>query len=250
MIMKEIDFLPEWYKSGRRRQVSYCTQCIILSGVFAVMMIWSFFAGHSISKAKAEFAQIATDYTQAESVSSEFAELENELRRLQMEIESIEETDSKIDVASVLAEMSFLADERTVLKKVEFVAEKFVDRYEAKPYPRAGAVVRVVRAKSGEKRELPLGDVRFKVVIAGVAADASDVAVLTCKLEDSPYFCQVVPSFSRNAKISIKSDSSLRAEIDVVEGILGTKNSVRKAEGNIQVSEFEINCYLANYREQ
>jgi hypothetical protein len=133
---------------------------------------------------------------------------------------------------------------------VEFVAEKFVGRREAKPSPRAGAVVRVVRAKSGEKRGLPLGDVRFKVVMSGVAADGRDVAALTCKLEDSPYFCQVVPSFSRNAKISIKSDSSLHAETDVVEGTVETKNRVRKAEGNIQVSEFEINCYLANYREQ
>ncbi len=248
--MKEIDFLPECYKSGRRREVSYCTQCIILSGVFAVMMIWSFFASHSISKAKAEFAQIATDYAQVESVSSEFAELESEVRRLQMEIEYMEETDSKIDVASVLAEMSFLVDERTVLNKVEFVAEKFVGRREAKPSPRAGAVVRVVRAKSGEKRELPLGDVRFKVVMAGVAVDASDVAALTCKLEDSPYFCHVVPSFSRNVKISVKGDSSLRAETDVVEGTLEAKGSFREAEESIEVSEFEINCYLANYREQ
>jgi hypothetical protein len=250
MIMKEIDFLPEWYKSGRRRQVSYCTQCIVLSCVFAVMMIWSFFASHSISKAKAEFAQIATDYTQAESVSSEFAKLESEVRRLQVEIESMEETDSKIDVASVLAEMSYLVGERTVLNKVEFVAEKFVDRYEARPSPRARAVVRVVRAKSGEKRELPLGDVRFKVVMAGVAADASDVMALTCKLEDSPYFCQVIPSVSRNAEISIKSDSLRRAETGAVEGTLERKDGAREAGESIQVSEFEINCYLANYREQ
>ncbi len=250
MSMKKIDFLPEWYKNGRQRQASYCTQCVILSGVFAVMMIWSFFAGHSISKAKAEFAQIATDYMQAESVSSEFAKLESEVGRLQMEIESMEETDSKIDVASVLAEMSFLVDERAVLNKVEFVAEKFVGRSKAKPSQRTGAVVRVVRAMSDEKRGLPLGDVRFKVVMSGVAADGRDVAVLTCKLEDSPYFCQVVPSFLRNAKISIKSDSSLRTETDVVGGTLETKGRVREAGESIQVSEFEINCYLANYREQ
>ncbi|MHC4426787.1 MAG: hypothetical protein ACYSYV_11930, partial [Planctomycetota bacterium] len=162
--MKEIDFLPEWYKSGRRRQVSYCTQCIILTAVFVVMVIWSFIAAHSISEAKAEFAQIATSYARAESVSSECAELESELRRLQKEIESIEEIDSKIDVASILGEMSFLIDEKTVLSKVEFFAEKFVDRQEAKPSPRARAVVRAVRGKSGEKRDLPLGNVRFKVV--------------------------------------------------------------------------------------
>ncbi|MHC4426267.1 MAG: hypothetical protein ACYSYV_09240, partial [Planctomycetota bacterium] len=162
----------------------------------------------------------------------------------------IEEIDSKIDVASILGEMSFLIDEKTVLSKVEFVAEKFVDRQEAKSSPRARAVVRAVRGKSGEKRDLPLGNVRFKVVIAGVAADAGDVAALTCKLEDSPYFCQVVPSFSRNAKIRIEGASLLRTEIDVEERTPKTKGSVREAGENIQVSEFEINCYLANYREQ
>jgi len=246
MSMKEIDFLPEWYKSGQRRQVSYRTQYIALGGVLIVMVVWNFIATHSISKVRAQFAQMATRQTQAEGLSVKLAELKSELRGLQEKAESIEEIDSKIDVAGVLAEMSFLIDEKIVLSivlsKVAFIAEKFEDRRQAELSPRAGTVVRAVRTKLSEKRNLPLGDVRFRVVINGVAADASDVASLICKLEDSPYFCQVVPSFSRTAKINVRSNPSLSSKTKNV-------NSGREAGGKIQVSEFEISCYLANYRE-
>lgn len=235
--MREIDFLPEWYKSGRRRQVSYRTQYIALGGVFVVMVVWNFIAMHSISKVRAQFAQMSTKQVQAEGRSAELAELQSELRDLQKKAESIEEIDSKIDVACVLAEMSFLIDEKIVLSKAALVAEKFEDKQQA------GTVVRAVRTKLSEKREMPLGDVRFKVVIEGVAADASDVASLICKLEDSPYFCDVVPSFSRTAEINVTSNPSLRSGIK-------NANSGRESGGKIQVSEFEISCYLANYLEQ
>jgi len=111
----------------------------------------------------------------------------------------------------------------------------------------------VVRANLNKKENLPLGNVRFKVIIAGVAADASDVATLMCKLEDSPYFRQVVLSFSRgDTEIAIESKSSFRTETDAEDGTVKSKNRVREAgvRSKIPVNEFEINCYLANYREQ
>ena len=76
------------------------------------------------------------------------------------------------------------------------------------------------------KKAMPLGDVRFKVVMSGVASNARDVGELICRLEDSPYFCQVIPSFSRNKKIKTKSITSGR---------------------DFPVSEFKLSCYLANY---
>jgi len=172
--MKEIDFLPEWYKSGRRRQVSYRTQYIAIGGVFVVMMVWSFIATRSISQARAQYAQMATNQAQAEKVSVKLADLENEIIVLRQNAESKEEIDSRIDVAGVLAELSFLIDEKIVLRKAEFVAEKFVNEDEDQLSP--AAVVRVAQANSSNKKQLPLGNVRFKVVIAGVASDASDVA--------------------------------------------------------------------------
>ena len=247
--MKEIDFLPEWYKSGRRRQLSYRPQYIALVGMLVVMVVWNFIATHSISHAKAQFVQRAAQQAQAESVSAKLSAYESQLRGLQKKAESIAQIDSKIDVAGVLAEMSFLVDEKIVLSKVEFVAEKYADKQDARLSPHTGAVVRVVRAKLTEKRQQPLGDVRFKVLIAGVAADASDVMALICKLEDSPYFCQVVLSFSRDGQVGIQSEPALRSMPAAAEVAAGVEAMRQDAGEKVPVSEFEISCYLANYRE-
>ncbi|MHC4459881.1 MAG: hypothetical protein ACYS6W_02570 [Planctomycetota bacterium] len=221
--MREIDFLPNWYKKGKRRQISYRTQCVALGGVFVVMMVWNFVTTRSISKATSELTQETARQAEAQSASREFAAIKSEVTRLQKKVKSTEEIDSKIDVESVLAEISFLVGGKIVLNKVEFSAERFAGKQGNRPG--RGSAVRAARAEFGGRGVPLVGDVRFKVVIGGVAADAGDVAALICELEDSPYFCQVYPSFSRNMKIRVKAGEDL------------------------QVSEFEIGCYLANYRE-
>jgi len=237
--MKEIDFLPEWYKSGKRRQISYRTQYVALAGIFVVMIVWNFITTHSISEAKAELAQMAAGQAEAESASAKYIEVKSKLMSLQKKADSIGKIDSKIDISSVLAELSYLIDEKIVLSKVRFTAEKFAGEQDAKPD--AGSVVRVAAIKIGDKETLHIGDVRFKILISGVAADASSVASLICSIEDSPYFCQVIPSFSRNKEIQRTSNSVAR-DLDVKNDLSGNRES-------FHVSEFEISCYLANYRE-
>lgn len=246
--MKEIDFLPEWYKSGRRRRMGYRTQYIALGGVLIVMMVWNFTTAHSISKAKAELAHVAAGQAQAEKASQEFEALKTEIADLQKKAQSIDQIDSNIDVASVLAEMSYLIDKKIVLGKMELIAEKFADKQGAQPGN--NFLVRVAIPALNEKRTWPLGDVRFKIVIRGIAADAGDVAALICKLEDSPYFCQVVPSFSRNAEVKVADYSSLPSGAGTGERTAGADRDIQRSGRSIQVSEFEISCYLANYIEK
>ena len=224
--MKEIDFLPEWYKSGRQRQISYRTQVLGLGGVLVVMIVWNFVTTHSISKARAEVEQSKPMQADAESVSREFARIKSEVTVLQQKVKSMEEIDSRIDVAGVLAEMSFLIDDNIVLGKVEFVAERFLSEQQPKASRRTATAARVAGGNFVGKGALPLGNARFKVVINGVATDAGDIAELICRLEESSYFCLVYPSFSRNRKMKAGDGKSFQA------------------------SEFEITCYLANYREK
>ena len=228
--MKEIDFLPEWYRNSERRQVGYRTQYFALAGMFVVMLAWNFVSINSISKVTAELAQMASRQAEAQRAAKEFTSIKNKVKHLQEQMRVIEEIDSRIDVASVLAEISFLIDEKIVLSKVELVAEKFLNKQQNQP--NSGSAVRVAKANFSNEQELPLGDVRFKVVISGIASDASDIAELVCKLEDSPYFCLVYPSFSRNRTIET---------LDKLK--IPTKSGLR-------VSEFEISCYLANYRQE
>jgi hypothetical protein len=224
--VKEVDFLPKWYKSGRQRQVGYRTQIIGLGGLLVIMMAWNFIATHTISKAKAQVEQRKIIKAEAESVSREFAGIKSEVTELQEKVKSLEEMDSKIDIASVLAEMSFLIDDNIVLSRMEFDAERFVGKKQEKNSRYAANVARVAVGSNVGNENLLLGDVRFKVMIRGIAADASDIASLICKLEESPYFCRVYPSFSKNKQMKV-----------------GT-------EREFQVSEFEISCYLANYLEK
>ncbi len=247
--MKEIDFLPEWYKSGRRRQVSYRTQYIILGGIFVVMIVWNFVTSYSMSKAKAQVVQIATKQTQAERVSAKLIELKKEMNIFHKREGLVSKIDSKINVAGILAELSYLIDERIVLSKIDLISGKLVDNQDKVSLQQTGSVVRTTQYDFGAKQELPIGYVLFKVLIAGVASDASDVAALICKLEDSPYFCQVVLSFSRNADLETGRANPLRSQTDFPVESLGTRRNDRESEGNIQVSKFEINCYLANYSE-
>lgn len=191
------------------------------------MVVWNFIMTHSLSKAAAELAQTVLKSASTESAAQEFAEIKGESAHLQEKARTIEEIDSKIDVADVLAEISFLVDKKVVLSKVELIAEKFGSRQEEKANSRS--TVKAVGGNFSGKELLPLGDVRFKVLINGVASDAGDVAALICKLEDSPYFCQVIPLFTRNK------------EMKTAANVGGEK---------FQVSEFEISCNLANYQQE
>jgi hypothetical protein len=227
MTMKEIDFLPGWYKNDRRQQISYRTQYIALGVTFVAMMLCNFIATVSIARATKELAEGKVKATAAKDISQEFADFKNSVTDLQNKVNVLDRIDSKIDVGSVLAELSFLIDKKIVLSKIELMAEKFAERFSEQP--RSGSVIKAASAGSVGKKRAPLGNVRFKVVLSGVAADASEVAELICRLEESRYFRHVYPSFSRG--VEMKTSGSAAGE-------------------SLQVTKFEISCHLANYQQK
>ncbi len=227
MTMKEIDFLPSWYKNDRRQQISYRTQYIALGATFVAMMLCNFVATVSIARATKELAEGKVKAAVAKDISQEFANVKKSVTDLQNKVNVLDRIDSKIDVGSVLAELSFLIDKKIVLSKVELIAEKFAGRLSEQP--KSGSVIKAASANFVGKKRAPLGDVRFKLVLSGVAADASEVAELICRLEESRYFRQVYPSFSRSVKM---------------------KTSSNAAGESLQVTKFEISCHLANYQQE
>jgi hypothetical protein len=224
--MKEIDFIPEWYKSSRRRQISYRTQYVGLGCMLVVMTVWSLVTAHSISRARTELAQQAARHSEMQPVLQEFAETELQVAELRKKARLIAEMDSRIDVAGVLAEMSFLIDRTIVLSKVELTAEAFMN--EQKDKSKSSSAVRLASGKTTGKETAPLGTVRFKVVINGVASDAGNVTELVSRFEGSPYFHEVTFSVGGNAATP-------------ASGAAGS---------DVETTEFKIGCYLANYRQE
>jgi hypothetical protein len=234
--VKEIDFLPEWYKSGKRRQIGYRAQYAILGGMLVVMVVWNLVATYLVSKASRELAAAQPKQREAELISQEFDTIQSQVTKLQKKADIIASIDSRINVANVLAELSFLIDEKVVLSRVKMVAERFAeDATGRRPSVRVASDRRSASEADGSGSPQ---QVRFKVVINGMAVDASHVAELISRLEDSPYFCLVYPSFSRNTQIKGRI------------GKLAAEENDWQPPESYQVSEFEISCYLANYRRQ
>ena len=229
--MKNIDFLPDWYKSGRRRQAGYSAQYIALAGLSLIMVVWSFFAVRSISKAGSELAVLRSGASAAQQQMQKFASIKSRVEDIQKKSDELEKIrpKSSIQVADMLSEMSFLIDEKIMLSEMEFKAESPPS---VSADAQGGTVdslsLRAAAMTAGRDSHL-LGDVRYKGTIKGLAADAADVAELLCRLEQSSYFCLVYPNFSRNAEVKTVENSSNEA---------------------IYATEFEISCYLANYRQQ
>ncbi len=225
--MKEIDFLPEWYKNNRRQQIGYQTQYIILGILLVAMVLWNFGTVRSVSKAQAKLARTATQQAEAEKNVQVFEKIKGQVSQLQKQADILEEIDSKINVANVLGEISFIVDRKIALSKLQLVAERFGNKKDDRSALLAAD--RTAGGGAGNKNVMAFGDARFKVVISGVAADAGDVAKLISRLEDSPYFQQVYPLFSKAKKVKVKTESS---------------------EQEYPLNEFEISCYLENYHEQ
>jgi hypothetical protein len=212
--MKEIEFLPDWYKRDYRRQIRYRLQYAVIVCMFLAMAGWSFFAARSVSNAQAQMHQQTLSPAQKQAID-ECADIQMKLSELGKKAGVLNKLDSKLVISNVLAELSYLVDSRIILTQVDIQAEGFDN---GSPLPAAGSGL-VRASKSVAESQFASGDVRFKLTLQGMACEASDIARLICKLEESPYFCQVIPSFSRTAKVKER-----------------------------QVSEFEIGCYIANYK--
>jgi Tfp pilus assembly protein PilN len=215
--MKEIDFLPVWYKKARRRRLRYRMQYAAILCLFTAMVGWSFFAAKSISSAQALIKQQQLSPEQKQMLD-ECVQIESKLSELSKQAAVIRKLDSKVAIADVLAELSFLMDSKVIATQIDLQAQAFDDG--SSTGANGTGAVRVAKNSSGSQTAPLVGDVRFKVTLQGMACDASDVARLICNLEQSPYFTQVIPDFSRTSQMK-----------------------------NRQVSEFGIGCYIANYRE-
>ncbi len=221
--MKDIDLLPEWYKSGQRRQQSLHSKYMVVAGVVAIMLVWNFVAGRSLTTARARVDAEAQKCVHAQAVLEHCRQLAERIEKLSKKAALLGDIDSKINIAGVLSELSFLVDGKMVLGDVSVEARKFQSGNEKN----GSGGVRVAGSASTKDADEPLGDVRFVVILRGIAEQTSDVGKFVRRLEESEYFCGVSLAFSRNKNIDVA----------------GAPGGDQR-----QVSEFEISCDLANYR--
>lgn len=239
--MKEINFLPEWYKDDKRQRRHVRRQYMVLAVAFVAMIGYSAASTHRLARASAELAQLEGKRAEAEIASEEFNTVTRNLSKVREKAALIERIDSRINMAAVLAEMSHILGETVVLNRVEFIAEPFQDDDKGARTSETG--VRIAEGKKDASRETLTGSVRFRIVLTGVAASPADVAALVQQLDDSSYFHQVHASFWRSGKVQVLSRSG-QAASKTQAGVVPAGQPE-----SLDVTEFEVICYLANYKE-
>jgi hypothetical protein len=209
--MREIDFLPDWYKHGRAEQRKHREFYVAIGLIMLVMIVWSVFANGRVAVVKARNASLQNAKLIQTQGQMEYDAAQNQLEQMQAKQRMLDSIKSNMAVSNVLAEISHLLNGRVVLKKLEIKAEPVPSQNNAKNE------IQVYSADSAQPKTFD-NKVRYKIVISGLAADAAQVAETINMLEMSDYFFQVIPGFSRNTPVAGR-----------------------------QVCEFELTCYLSNY---
>lgn len=235
--MKEIDFLPEWYKEGRRRRLHMRRQYVVLVLFFLAMVTYNTLATHKISKASVELNRLEDRRFWAEGVLHEYDAVSQQLSARQAKVATVQQADARIDVAAVLAEISYVIGDGVVLKRLDFISEPIAS--DEKTTGRSDAAVRTAPSSRTSTRTGSLGPVRFRLALAGIAVDSAEVGALVCRLDDSPYFQQVRPLNTIQIGTAGAGSSSVRRD--------GFSPTDRRS---LSGTEFEITCHLANYEEQ
>lgn len=192
--MKEIDFIPEWYRTGRQRRVSYHRQYTMIGCLFVALLAWSYAAGSFLGAAKATVEGARNLLEASEPFAREYAVLKDEIKTLTEKADVMERIRTRTPLESILAELSCLIGDRIVLSSLEISTEPW---HKEGINTGRGAIV-IARRPDSDWASLPEADVCTRVVLAGLAADASDVAALIAAMEKSQYFCKIIPGYSRN----------------------------------------------------
>lgn len=212
--MNEIDFLPQWYKTDKRRRINYRRQYIVVCALFFGMLAWGFSGSYSISLLNAQVEVIENAVRGNDMVAEKCQEFEDQRLGMQRKAGLLEKLDPGLKMSWILGELSYLLTGNILITKLDIKSEKM-------SFESGGNRADLVRFSSGQEevdKSMPESDVRFRVIINGQAINSGEVATFISELEASSYFCQIVPVFMKNVKDSSETD-------------------------------FEISCYVANYVE-
>lgn len=217
--MKEIDFIPEWYKANRKRRQRYIRQYTLIGTLFALMVIWSFIVGGHIRTVRAEVTEIETAMQKGKQWVEEAATLEQDVALMRMKTTLLEDITPRTAVSAIIGELSYLIQKDIVLTELSMVNEP-IQKEQPTDVVTTAAVVQVGTQSDASGKPSVIGrPSRVRVLLSGIAAAQSDAAGLIARLENSDYFDEVSLVFSRPKKLKENT-----------------------------VTEFKIRCYVADYR--
>ncbi|MBL7214460.1 MAG: PilN domain-containing protein [Phycisphaerae bacterium] len=218
--MKEIDFIPEWHKANQNRKKRYHRQYLLLASLLVTMMVWSFVVGQYVKQVRAEVEDIQSVFEKGKLKVNQGMLLESEIASLQHQLQILEATTPRTNISAIIAELSWLIRDNIVLSKLS-LKDETIELSEEQDLMPAGIVRIGSSSRGNEASEVSLIPTRTRVILTGIAAKGSDAATLISRLEESEYFEQVSPVYTKAKKVK-----------------------------DYDVTEFEIRMFVADYKIQ
>jgi hypothetical protein len=213
--MNELDFIPQWYRAGRSRKLWHQRQYAAIGLVVLLVACGLLAAGRSLSSAQAKLATMRLEFESGIANIQQYRELETELTRLQTNARILETVSPRTPYTAALAELSHCVGANVVLSKLTFQASLIsADGQKSVARQKPGRV-QLGAASGTQNTPCPT---QTDLILRGVAANGSVVAELIAAIEQSTYFRQIVPGYSKNIKLQERD-----------------------------VTEFEIRCVLADF---
>ena len=224
--MRDVDFLPKWYKDKTRRKLMAQRQYVALGIIFLIMIFSNAVASRSISRASADLTRSDTERGQAERFMVEFERLNARVSETRSAMTSANRLKLELDVAHVLAELSALVSGEIVLQSVELLRLKPTEQTLLNETAEAPL-------DSDDAGEHMAG--RFSVRLMGFASHAGHVAALIAELANSATFGKVNLVYSQASTEALASESAPSAQVS--------------EQTNQKLLEFEVCCTIAVGRE-
>ena len=217
--MKEIDFIPQWYKVGRERKRRYVRHYTLMVVLFTVMVGWGFVVNGHVARVNAEVEEIQTAFEKGRIRGEQAVYLKSQIAEMKEKTTLLDKIASRTTTTAILGELSYLIGENVILSKLSLQNE-LIQNIKKQNFSASAAVVHVGDSQKDDQDDvIPSSPSYCKVVLIGIAARPADAALLIARLEQTDYFDQVSLIFSKPKKVKDRD-----------------------------VTEFEIHCYVADYQ--
>ena len=81
--MKDIDFIPQWYKAGRERKQRYTRQYALMAVMSTLMIAWGFVINGHVSHVSAEVQEIETAFEKGRVRSEQATDLQTRIAEME-----------------------------------------------------------------------------------------------------------------------------------------------------------------------
>jgi Tfp pilus assembly protein PilN len=180
--MRELEFLPDWYRNVCRRRAWVIAQAWGTAGLVVVMVIWACIAQFQAMRAQHEQKRVAAQVTRSQKDVDELRLLQLEKNTWNERGEVMAKVGLSVESTRLLQTIADSLPETVALTSFNLQTDEKIE------VPRSGAAARAMKDKT------PTMDRKLRVRLTGISRSDSEVWDLVTELTKYSFFEDVQPN--------------------------------------------------------